>query len=205
MGRKPCGVDDRLHLAGDGLAADPLDGGKDDLAPVERGDGQEVEYGEVDADIARDLQKVLDAHRGELRRHGDGRHRPAEGVQSQPARQQFAEDAEDGARDLEGIDERAADRLEKPELDGGIRHQKVALFVLRRAECAPQKGGVGARRIFHVCAQHDGDFRPLPPLCDALLPLDDARDGEGHEIALLFAVERRKKVGREIHVPAVRL
>lgn len=49
------GVDDRFDLAVDGLAAHPFDGGKDDFRAVERGNGQEVEHGEIDADVCGDL------------------------------------------------------------------------------------------------------------------------------------------------------
>ena len=52
-------VDDRLCLAIDRLAPHPFDGGKYHFRTVQRGNGQQVKHGEIDADIGRNLQKLL--------------------------------------------------------------------------------------------------------------------------------------------------
>ena len=126
--QKSDGVDDRLHLAADGLFAHPLDGGEHHLAAVDRGDGEQVEYGEVDAQKARDLQKSAQDPAGELRRQRDGGDGSPQRGQPELPREELAEHLEDGARDLEGIGEGAAERLPKPEAVGGVgEHPRSAL------------------------------------------------------------------------------
>ena len=63
-------------FAVDRLSAYPFDEAEDDFGAVQRGDGQQIEHGEIDADKARDVQEGIEVIGRRFRRHADGRHRP---------------------------------------------------------------------------------------------------------------------------------
>ena len=189
-------MDDRLHLAVERFAAHPFDGAEHDLGAVQRGYGEKVEHGEVDADVRRDLEELLHAARGDLGGEAYGGDRPAEGVQPQMPRKQLPQHLENGAADAERVAERARERFEKAELitDGvDVKRRSALPLLLRDAEGAPERGGVRQVLELRVCAQHDGNFRDLSSLSDP------ARNGEVGEVALPLAFERLHEVGRHVH------
>ena len=123
-----------------------------DFRAVERGDGQQIEHRQVDADIRRDLQKRLQTARSDFAGKANRRDRPAEGGKPQAAREQLPQHFKNGAADLEGINEGAPDRFK--ELEPLVRrrgdHPGIALPVLRElllyADAPPE--GVGIRQVF---------------------------------------------------------
>ena len=62
-------MNDRFHLATDGLFANPFDNAKNHFATVERRNRQEVEYGEVHADKRRDIEEGQQPARRRVRRY----------------------------------------------------------------------------------------------------------------------------------------
>ena len=187
-------MNDRFGLAVDGLFAHPLDGAKDHFGAVERGDGQEIEYGQVHADEGRDLQKVLQPAQRHFGRDADGGHGPAERGQAEVARQQLPQDLEDGAADARRIGKGAAERFPKPEAAVRRRVDEVAAVLLGDAQAPPHRRVVGQVFKRGVGAQHHWH------LDDGAARVRAAREGEAHHVPRAAAFERVHQVGRQVDV-----
>ena len=80
----------RLYFTRHGLAEYPLYKTENYLASVERGNGQKIEYREIDPYICRDFEETLETLHGYLRSKFYSRDGSAHCRQPESARQKFA-------------------------------------------------------------------------------------------------------------------
>ena len=136
-----------LHLAVDRLFPDPFDDAEHHLRAVQRGDRQQVEHRQIDADKCGNVEEGQNSARRGFGRRLNRRHSPAHVRQTHVPLQKLPQRTQNQPAELCRIHKRIADRLKEILFDGRS-HQRIVLFYPQRS-----KNRVYIRHVFEICVR----------------------------------------------------